>query len=125
MTKPAAADSMRAAGAGVEENRDAHAVASWIVNLTKSFLRSNGATHTPMIERIWVFSADKTDVDMRIGVQGRYKKLKVTTEMTGPAALRLRIQSWNAAGRPESPWERYGTFRGNGMTREIETLPLR
>lgn len=106
-------------------DRTEKAVANWVAVLTRVYLKAQGAVSNPLVEKVWAFAGGTVDVDMRVGVQGTYKKFKVTAELSGPTSLVLRIHSWNKFGRPEPPWVRYGAYRGGNLAEGIETLPLR
>ncbi len=107
------------------DNRTEDSLANWIVTLTRVYVRHIGGASNPMVEKVWTFANGKADIDMRIGVHGFYKKFKITTEMSGPASLVLRISSWNKFGQPEAQWIRYGAYRGGSQGEGIETLPVR
>ncbi len=105
------------------------ALSLWIAVLTHQFLHSIHAAQHPLVERVWTFAQGKADIDMRVGVNGIYRKFKVETSMTGPTSFKLQIRSWhNSPGgmhERESQWVRYGAYRGNGTFQGIDTLPIR
>lgn len=112
-------------GTRIADGSGSKDLAIWLVVQTKAWLKERRAHSNPMVEKIWSFKDGASDVDMRIGIDGEYKKFKVTTEMTGPSSIRLRIQPWNRLGQPEQIWERYGIYHGNGSRSCFETLPVR
>ena len=107
------------------------ALAMWIAVLTQQFLRSIHAVSNPLVEKVWIFARGKTDIDMRVGAHGVYRKFKVETSMTGPQTFKLQIRSWHkelfgfGVKDLEDLWVRYGVYRGEGDHKGIDTLPIR
>lgn len=113
------------------DDRAANALAAWIAVLTRQYLRDIGAASAPLVEKIWKFSGGAVDIDMRVGVNGAYRKLKIETGMVGPYTIKLQIRDWHkalvgfAVQDREDRWERFGAYRGNDDRQGIETLPVR
>ena len=107
------------------------ALSMWIAVLTHQFLRSIHAVSHPLVEKVWTFAQGRSDIDMRVGAHGGYRKFKVETSMTGPQTFKLQIRSWYKSqgmigiGEREDVWVRYGAYRGEGNFEGIETLPTR
>jgi hypothetical protein len=106
------------------------ALSMWIAVLTHQFLHSIHAASNPLVEKVWTFAKGRADIDMRVGVNGFYRKFKIETSMTGPTSFKLQIRSWHhgpggsGMSGGESLWVRYGAFRGQGDLEGIDTLPL-
>lgn len=98
------------------------ALSMWIAVLTHQFLRSIHAVSHPLVEKVWTFAQGRSDIDMRVGAHGGYRKFKVETSMTGPQTFKLQIRTFH--GAYDTCWERYGVYRGEGTYRGIETLPI-
>ena len=113
------------------EDRAANALAAWIAVLTRQYLRHIGAASAPIVEKVWKFQGGVVDIDMRVGVHGAYRKLKIETGMVGPHTIKLQIRDWHkslvgfAVKDREDRWERFGAYRGNSDREGIETLPVR
>lgn len=107
------------------------ALAMWIAISTKQYLRSIHAASNPLVEKVWSFARGNADIDMRVGVNGAYRKFKVETSMTGPQTFKLQIRSWHkglvgfSVHEQQDLWVRYGAYRGSGGYEGIETLPVR
>jgi hypothetical protein len=109
---------------GAPANRPEMALAGWIAVQTKVFLKGRGAASNPLIEKVWKFTDGNAEIDIRVGISGSTKKFKITTGMTGPTSFRLRIVTWNAQGKEDCEWERFGSYRGNNVAAGIDTLPV-
>jgi hypothetical protein len=106
-------------------NRSERTLAYWIAVQTKVFLKARGAASNPLIEKVWKFADGDADIDIRVGIHGGYKKFKIKTARTGLTSFHLKIVTWNAQGREDCEWERYGSYRGNDAKACIDTLPTR
>jgi hypothetical protein len=109
----------------IAEGSAKEALAAWIATLARVYVKEIGATSRPLVEKVWLWSQSQVDIDLRVGVRGEYRKIKVTTEMISPQSVRLKIQCWNKLGQPQKTWERYGYYYGNKDGAGFKTLPLR
>lgn len=115
----------------IAEGRPERALAGWIAVLTRRYIREIRAASNPLVEKIWKFQGGVVDIDMRVGVHGTYRKLKIETALTGPHTLRFQVRDWHKKTGlfgpmdAEERWERYGVYRGNTEREGIETLPVR
>ena len=107
------------------ENGPTEALSAWIATLTMVYVREIGSVSKPLVEKVWDWKNGSTNIDLRVGVHGGYRKLKVTTEMSGPQTVRLKITSWNKQGEPGRVWERFGFFYGNKASMGVRTLQMR